>query len=175
LPIAIFHTVAYCQMTRVFRQFRVGRFCPVCLRVYRDSEDDLPMICCDACDRWVHTGGARACVAAWLAGRLSQARYPLLLPVAYVSLILFHPHPRAASRRIPPVQNARGLMTTDTRKFQTPMKCELPPYAGPAPRFTQCLSSAATLAHTPNIRSSQVPLPAMPRCHARAIRRLPQA
>lgn len=144
-------------MTRVFRQFRVGRFCPVCLRVYRDSEDDLPMICCDACDRWVHTGGARARVAAWLAGRLSLARYPPLLPVAYVSLILSHPHPRAASRRIPPVQNARGLTTTDTRKFQTPMKCELPPFAGPAPRVTHCLSSAATLCHLPTHPTSAPP------------------
>jgi len=36
--------------------FRKGEFCPVCLKVYR-NEDDLtnPMVCCDVCDRWIHT------------------------------------------------------------------------------------------------------------------------
>ena len=38
------------------RLFRSGNFCPVCLKVYRNDESDLPMVCCDMCDRWVHTG-----------------------------------------------------------------------------------------------------------------------
>eukprot|EP00271_Cylindrocystis_brebissonii_P002874 TRINITY_DN1363_c0_g1_i1.p1 TRINITY_DN1363_c0_g1~~TRINITY_DN1363_c0_g1_i1.p1 ORF type:complete len:745 (+),score=138.96 TRINITY_DN1363_c0_g1_i1:131-2236(+) len=35
------------------RLFVKGKFCPVCLRVYRDTEPS-PMICCDSCERWVH-------------------------------------------------------------------------------------------------------------------------
>lgn len=35
--------------------FRGGNFCPVCLKVYRSDEKDLPMVCCDSCDRWIHT------------------------------------------------------------------------------------------------------------------------
>ena len=40
-----------------FRFFRKGNFCPVCLKIY-GSDDELqsPMICCDICDRWIHTG-----------------------------------------------------------------------------------------------------------------------
>ncbi len=38
------------------RLFRAGNFCPVCLKVYRSDEKDLPMVCCDSCDRWIHTG-----------------------------------------------------------------------------------------------------------------------
>ena len=38
------------------RLFRAGNFCPVCLKVYRNDESDLPMVCCDMCDRWIHTG-----------------------------------------------------------------------------------------------------------------------
>lgn len=34
--------------------FRRGDFCPSCLVVYRTDDTDLPMICCDVCDRWVH-------------------------------------------------------------------------------------------------------------------------
>ena len=41
------------------RLFRAGNFCPVCLKVYRNDESDLPMVCCDMCDRWVHTGLAK--------------------------------------------------------------------------------------------------------------------
>lgn len=37
------------------RLFRAGNFCPVCLKVYRNDESDLPMVCCDMCDRWIHT------------------------------------------------------------------------------------------------------------------------
>ncbi|KAH9302021.1 hypothetical protein KI387_013604, partial [Taxus chinensis] len=35
------------------RLFIKGKYCPVCLKVYRDSES-TPMVCCDACQRWVH-------------------------------------------------------------------------------------------------------------------------
>ncbi|KAK6933816.1 hypothetical protein RJ641_036710 [Dillenia turbinata] len=35
------------------RLFVKGNYCPVCLRVYRDSES-TPMVCCDVCQRWVH-------------------------------------------------------------------------------------------------------------------------
>ncbi|XP_019413954.1 PREDICTED: uncharacterized protein LOC109325831 isoform X2 [Lupinus angustifolius] len=35
------------------RLFVKGNYCPVCLKVYRDSES-TPMICCDVCQRWVH-------------------------------------------------------------------------------------------------------------------------
>ena len=42
------------------RLFRAGNFCPVCLKVYRNDESDLPMVCCDMCDRWVHTGLAKS-------------------------------------------------------------------------------------------------------------------
>eukprot|EP00249_Psilotum_nudum_P019231 c27154_g1_i1 orf=1050-2840(-) len=30
-----------------------GKYCPVCLKVYRDSEAS-PMVCCDNCEHWVH-------------------------------------------------------------------------------------------------------------------------
>ncbi|KAK4770620.1 hypothetical protein SAY87_031152 [Trapa incisa] len=36
------------------RLFVKGNYCPVCLKVYRDSES-TPMVCCDLCQRWVHT------------------------------------------------------------------------------------------------------------------------
>ncbi|KAL9685655.1 hypothetical protein QQ045_023106 [Rhodiola kirilowii] len=35
------------------RLFTKGNYCPVCLKVYRDSES-TPMVCCDVCQRWVH-------------------------------------------------------------------------------------------------------------------------
>lgn len=35
--------------------FKKGQFCPLCLKVYRNTADDSRMICCDQCDRWVHT------------------------------------------------------------------------------------------------------------------------
>ncbi|EOA23587.1 hypothetical protein CARUB_v10016782mg [Capsella rubella] len=35
------------------RLFGKGNYCPVCLKVYRDSES-TPMVCCDFCQRWVH-------------------------------------------------------------------------------------------------------------------------
>ena len=40
------------------RCFRKGYFCPVCLKVYRNDQSDSPMVCCDQCDRWIHTGTA---------------------------------------------------------------------------------------------------------------------
>ncbi|XP_015163348.1 uncharacterized protein [Solanum tuberosum] len=35
------------------RLFVKGNYCPVCLKVYRDSES-TPMVCCDICQRWAH-------------------------------------------------------------------------------------------------------------------------
>ncbi|XP_042441741.1 uncharacterized protein LOC122027012 isoform X2 [Zingiber officinale] len=35
------------------RLFVKGNYCPICLKVYRDSET-IPMVCCDICERWVH-------------------------------------------------------------------------------------------------------------------------
>eukprot|EP00039_Didymoeca_costata_P005989 m.86500 g.86500 ORF g.86500 m.86500 type:complete len:815 (-) comp13059_c0_seq2:62-2506(-) len=35
--------------------FRDGQYCPICLVVYKTDETDLPMVCCDKCDRWIHT------------------------------------------------------------------------------------------------------------------------
>ncbi|KAK1401175.1 histone-lysine N-methyltransferase 2D [Heracleum sosnowskyi] len=35
------------------RLFVKGNYCPICLKVYRDSEA-TPMVCCDICQRWVH-------------------------------------------------------------------------------------------------------------------------
>ncbi|KAM0943647.1 putative [histone H3]-lysine(4) N-trimethyltransferase chromatin regulator PHD family [Dioscorea sansibarensis] len=37
------------------RLFMKGNYCPVCLKVYRDSEM-TPMVCCDVCQQWVHCG-----------------------------------------------------------------------------------------------------------------------
>ncbi|XP_065192212.1 PHD finger protein 10-like isoform X1 [Sycon ciliatum] len=37
------------------RLFQKGHFCPVCLLVYHNDETDQPMVCCDDCDRWIHT------------------------------------------------------------------------------------------------------------------------
>ncbi|KNC85460.1 hypothetical protein SARC_02365, partial [Sphaeroforma arctica JP610] len=34
--------------------FRSGNFCPICLKVYRNSENLTPMVCCDRCDQWIH-------------------------------------------------------------------------------------------------------------------------
>ncbi|XP_015936940.1 uncharacterized protein LOC107462791 [Arachis duranensis] len=35
------------------RLFLKGNYCPVCLKVYRESES-TPMVCCDICQHWVH-------------------------------------------------------------------------------------------------------------------------
>nr|DAD29717.1 TPA_asm: hypothetical protein HUJ06_031185 [Nelumbo nucifera] len=35
------------------RLFVKGNYCPICLKVYRDSEL-TPMVCCDDCQKWVH-------------------------------------------------------------------------------------------------------------------------
>lgn len=35
--------------------FNEGDFCASCLVVYRSDDTDLPMVCCDKCDRWIHT------------------------------------------------------------------------------------------------------------------------
>ena len=47
------HCVSNCSL------FRAGNCCPVCLKVYRNDESDLPMVCCDECDRWIHTSKYR--------------------------------------------------------------------------------------------------------------------
>eukprot|EP00050_Salpingoeca_kvevrii_P000441 m.148356 g.148356 ORF g.148356 m.148356 type:complete len:196 (+) comp10118_c0_seq6:1733-2320(+) len=41
--------------TACSKLFRRGEFCPACLIVFRNNEADLPMVCCDKCDRWLHT------------------------------------------------------------------------------------------------------------------------
>lgn len=45
------------------RHFDEDRFCPVCLKTYsgeddggNNEEEDNDMVCCDLCDRWIHTG-----------------------------------------------------------------------------------------------------------------------
>ncbi|KAH7444768.1 hypothetical protein KP509_02G090500 [Ceratopteris richardii] len=35
------------------RLFIKGKYCSICLKVYRDSESS-PMVCCDSCEHWVH-------------------------------------------------------------------------------------------------------------------------
>ncbi|CAG8670618.1 11006_t:CDS:2, partial [Racocetra persica] len=39
--------------------FSQDRFCPICLKTYsedeQESDDDKDMICCDQCDRWIHS------------------------------------------------------------------------------------------------------------------------
>ncbi|XP_010257186.1 PREDICTED: uncharacterized protein LOC104597390 [Nelumbo nucifera] len=35
------------------RLFLKGNYCPVCLKVFRDTEQ-IPMVCCDDCSKWVH-------------------------------------------------------------------------------------------------------------------------
>ncbi|KAJ7570480.1 hypothetical protein O6H91_01G121700 [Diphasiastrum complanatum] len=35
------------------RLFVKGKYCPICLKVYRESEPS-PMVCCDVCEHWVH-------------------------------------------------------------------------------------------------------------------------
>ncbi|EOA29929.1 hypothetical protein CARUB_v10013022mg [Capsella rubella] len=45
--------LAYTCCDACGRLFLKGNYCPVCLKVYRDSES-TPMVCCDICQRWVH-------------------------------------------------------------------------------------------------------------------------
>ena len=44
----------YCQDCNL--HFSANRFCPLCLGVYEEDADDLAMVCCDVCERWVHAG-----------------------------------------------------------------------------------------------------------------------
>ncbi|EGF83924.1 hypothetical protein BATDEDRAFT_84646 [Batrachochytrium dendrobatidis JAM81] len=44
----------YC--TDCYDHFEADRFCPLCIHVYSEDSDDLAMVCCDECDRWVHVG-----------------------------------------------------------------------------------------------------------------------
>ena len=34
--------------------FQVGNYCPICTKVYKDSDDALEMVQCDCCEKWVH-------------------------------------------------------------------------------------------------------------------------
>ncbi|KAJ3166672.1 PHD finger protein 10 [Geranomyces variabilis] len=36
-----------------YEHYQRKSYCPVCMGVYKEDEDS-PMVCCDACDRWVH-------------------------------------------------------------------------------------------------------------------------
>ncbi|KAI8913030.1 chromatin remodelling complex Rsc7/Swp82 subunit-domain-containing protein [Powellomyces hirtus] len=36
-----------------YKHYQNKSFCPVCMCVYREDEDSA-MVCCDACDRWIH-------------------------------------------------------------------------------------------------------------------------
>ncbi|XP_047157204.1 uncharacterized protein LOC124828041 [Vigna umbellata] len=45
--------MAYTNCDACGRLFTKGNYCPVCLKVYRDSES-TPMVCCDTCQLWVH-------------------------------------------------------------------------------------------------------------------------
>ncbi|RDX97425.1 Histone-lysine N-methyltransferase 2B [Mucuna pruriens] len=45
--------MAYTCCDACGRLFTKGNYCPVCLKVYRDSES-TPMVCCDTCQLWVH-------------------------------------------------------------------------------------------------------------------------
>lgn len=51
LSVRWFHGYTCCDACG--RLFMKGNYCPVCLKVYRDSEA-TPMVCCDVCQRWVH-------------------------------------------------------------------------------------------------------------------------
>eukprot|EP00048_Salpingoeca_helianthica_P018982 m.243782 g.243782 ORF g.243782 m.243782 type:complete len:702 (-) comp28528_c0_seq1:178-2283(-) len=55
--------------------FRAGNFCPFCLIVYRSNDTDLPMICCDTCDRWVHCDCDHISQAAYKKLSASGAKY----------------------------------------------------------------------------------------------------
>lgn len=52
LRISSFSNGVYAAPSRLFDQ---GSFCPICLRTYTNSTE-LPMICCDKCNRWFHAG-----------------------------------------------------------------------------------------------------------------------
>ncbi|KAJ3082989.1 PHD finger protein 10, partial [Quaeritorhiza haematococci] len=48
------YVCTYCSTC--YSQFQTDRFCPLCMRVYTEDSDDLAMVCCDSCDRWIHVG-----------------------------------------------------------------------------------------------------------------------
>ncbi|CAK9208424.1 unnamed protein product [Sphagnum troendelagicum] len=45
--------LSYTMCDACGRLFVKGKYCPICLKVYRDSEPS-PMVCCDLCEHWVH-------------------------------------------------------------------------------------------------------------------------
>jgi NADH pyrophosphatase NudC (nudix superfamily) len=36
------------------KQFEEDQFCPICVRVYRPDSDELAMVCCDQCERYLY-------------------------------------------------------------------------------------------------------------------------
>ncbi|KAI8894495.1 chromatin remodelling complex Rsc7/Swp82 subunit-domain-containing protein [Globomyces pollinis-pini] len=38
------------------QEFVHDRFCPLCIGVYTEEADELAMVCCDQCERWIHVG-----------------------------------------------------------------------------------------------------------------------
>lgn len=46
------YAATYC--TKCFADWQADRFCPVCLVTYAEDQDDIKMVACDVCDRWVH-------------------------------------------------------------------------------------------------------------------------
>jgi hypothetical protein len=46
------YAATYC--TPCSADWEADRFCPVCLVTYADDQNDIKMVCCDICDRWVH-------------------------------------------------------------------------------------------------------------------------
>lgn len=46
------YLTTYCSACYV--HFKEGRYCPLCLEIYNEDEDDLAMASCDVCERWIH-------------------------------------------------------------------------------------------------------------------------
>ena len=34
--------------------YAAGNYCPICVKVFKDSDDSIEMVQCDSCDKWVH-------------------------------------------------------------------------------------------------------------------------
>ncbi|KAJ3224703.1 PHD finger protein 10 [Clydaea vesicula] len=49
------HICRYCTVGKnCFKKFKKGKFCPICMKTFSSKDVDVPMVCCDSCDRWVH-------------------------------------------------------------------------------------------------------------------------
>lgn len=46
------YTATYCS--RCYNDWQGDRFCPVCLGTYAEDQNDVKMVACDKCDRWIH-------------------------------------------------------------------------------------------------------------------------